>query len=101
MKEQSQLSCGISIPKLYLNSINQHNFIFRQSTATNLISGRNISDSSDKHLQVNKNLIYIDFSKAVDPINHDLLFDNLNNFRFLDNVINKIVTFLLKDCQFI
>lgn len=55
-----------------------------KSTASNLINVTQYdSNCLDKHLLVD--VIYTDFSKTIDPINHDLLLAKLNGLAFSDD----------------
>ena len=60
---------------------NQHGFFSGRSTVTNLVSIiQFIANALNKSGQVD--VIYTDFSKAFDKLDHDLLLKKLSNFGF-------------------
>ncbi len=71
----------------------QHGFLPRRSTLTNLlVTEALITKWLDKGDAVG--LIYLDFPKVVDSVNHRLLLDKLSGYGFASNVICWIEYFL-------
>lgn len=83
-----------------LISINQHGFIEGRSTVTNLCCKTQfICECLDKQRQVD--VIYTDFSKAFDKIDHQLLLCKLHNYGFSDSLVNLIRSYLSNRSQFV
>lgn len=78
--------------KPYL-SIYQHGFIRGRSTASNLVElTQYVSESLDKRLQVD--IIYTDFSKAFDTIDHCILISKLCAIGFCPSALALIQSYL-------
>jgi hypothetical protein len=71
-------------------SEHQHGFFRGTSTSTNLSF---ISAALDKNTQVD--VIYTDFSKAFDRIDHNILLNKLRHFGFSDSLLNLFESYLL------
>jgi hypothetical protein len=81
-------------------SVNQHGFMARRSTVTNLVSTTQfLCESLDAHGQVD--VIYMDLSKAFDRVNHRLLLYKLDDFGLSDGLILLIESYLQKRVQFV
>ena len=78
-----------------LNPI-QHGFLPNRSCATNLI---NLTDNIVTNLYkgIGADIIYFDFAKAFDTVNHDLLINKLKNNSNIDGRLLKFITNYLKD----
>jgi len=64
----------------------QHCFVKRRSTTTNLLELTSfVLDGFNKKLQTD--VIYTDFSKAFDSVNHSLLLFNLDQLGFPNNLL--------------
>ena len=77
----------------------QHGFLPNRSCATNLI---NLTDNivTNLYKDIGANIIYFDFAKAFDTVNHDLLINKLKNNFNIDGRLLKFITNHLKDrCQ--
>lgn len=78
----------------------QHGFIKGRSTTTNLLSMQQfITDGLEKNKQVD--IIYTDFVKAFDRINHDILCSRLSNFGINGLFLKWLNNFLKERCQFV
>ena len=74
-------------------STNQHGFIRGRSTTTNLMHiTQVISSALDNRLQVD--VLYTDFSKAFDSINHQILLHKLNNIGACDSLLQLFFSYL-------
>jgi hypothetical protein len=81
-------------------SVNQHGFMARRSTVTNLVSTTQfLCESLDAHGQVD--VIYMDLSKAFDRVNHRLLLYKLDDFGLSDGLILLIESYLQERVQFV
>lgn len=81
-------------------SLSQHGFISKRSTISNLtIFTQYISDHIDKLGQVD--VVYTDFSKAFDKINHRLLLNKLRTFGFSDSLILFFSSYLIEREQYV
>ena len=78
-----------------LNPI-QHGFLPNRSGATNLI---NLTDNivTNLYKDIGADIIYFDFAKAFDTVNHDLLINKLKNNFNIDGRLLKFITNYLKD----
>lgn len=77
-----------------LISSNQHGFISGRSTVTNLVTiTQFLSDAMDRNEQVD--VIYTDFSKAFDVIDHSILLKKLDSFGFSTALLKLIQSYLL------
>jgi hypothetical protein len=75
-------------------SEHQHGFFRGRSTSTNLSCiSHFISAALDKNTQVD--VIYTDFSKAFDRIDHNILLNKLRHFGFSDSLLNLFESYLL------
>jgi hypothetical protein len=75
-------------------SEHQHGFFRGRSTSTNLSCiSHFISAALDKNTQVD--VIYTDFSKAFDRIDHNILLNKLRYFGFSDSLLNLFESYLL------
>jgi hypothetical protein len=74
-------------------SEHQHGFFRGRSTSTNLSCiSHFISAALDKNTQVD--VIYTDFSKAFDRIDHNILLNKLRHFEFSDSLLNLFESYL-------
>jgi hypothetical protein len=74
-------------------SEHQHEFFRGRSTSTNLSCiSHFISAALDKNTQVD--VIYTDFSKAFDRIDHNILLNKLRHFGFSDSLLNLFESYL-------
>jgi hypothetical protein len=74
-------------------SEHQHGFFRGRSTSTNLSCiSHFISAALDKNTQVD--VIYTDFSKAFDRIDHNILLNKLRHFGFSDSLLNLFESYL-------
>src|SRR5437588_8554525 len=72
----------------------------KRSTTTNLICATQyISESID--MQIQTDVVYTDFSKAFDSLNHDILRKKLRNFGFSDNLILFFKSYLTNRVQYV
>lgn len=72
---------------------NQHGFISKRSTCTNLSLAKNlILNSFVSNAQTD--IIYTDFSKAFDRVNLEILFSKLHNFGFSNPLLSWFRSFL-------
>ena len=74
----------------------QHSYLSSKSCTTNLI---NITDdiASNLHNDIGTDIIYFDFAKAFDSVNHDLLLNKLKNMYKIDGRLLKFLTNYLKN----
>nr|CAH7747916.1 unnamed protein product [Callosobruchus chinensis] len=92
------LICGFS--KLFEMIIYEHGFMSKRSVTTNLCSFLNyLSTAVDQQLQVD--IIFMDFSKAFDQINHSLLLQKMNKFGFSNNLVKFFHSYLTGRNQFV
>jgi hypothetical protein len=76
----------------------QHGFMPGRSVNTNLLNFTNfVFDSIDKGFQVDS--VYVDFSKAFDKLNHDLLLSKLRGVGIHGNLLCWINSYLKERCQ--
>ena len=74
-------------------SIHQHGFVQQKSTATNLsIITDVVAKTLDQGKQVD--VIYIDFEKAFDKVDHGILLAKLRQFHFSPNLIDFLSSYL-------
>lgn len=79
---------------------NQHGFFKGRSTSTNLLSiTHDIAESIDQGLQTD--VLYLDFSKAFDRLDHNVLISKLNVFGFSDSLINLFKSYLNNRQQYV
>lgn len=84
------------------NSISnhQHGFMEKRSTSTNLAClTQFITESLDNRGQVD--VVYTDFSKAFDRIDHNLLIEKLNHFGFNKLLLNFFKSYLEDRLQYV
>lgn len=84
------------------NSIStcQHGFMEKRSTVSNLAClSQFISDSLDNRGQVD--VVYTDFSKAFDRVDHKLLIDKLNHIGFSNSLSNFFISYLKNRLQYV
>ena len=74
----------------------QHDFLSSKSCTTNLI---NIIDDIASNLlnDIGTDIIYFDFAKAFDSVNHDLLLNELKNMCKIDGRLLRFLTNYLKN----
>ena len=73
---------------------NQHGFVKNKFIVTNLINySHYIPESLNEGKQVNA--VYLDFPKAFDSVNHELLIFKLHNFGLEDGTLHWINSYLL------
>lgn len=78
----------------------QHGFIPGRSTTTNLfVVTQFIYDHLDNSSQVD--VIYTDFSRAFDRLNHNLLFNKFHRFRFSKQLINLFKSYFSGRSQYV
>ena len=78
----------------------QHGFLAGRSTSTNLtIFSNTILNGLEKGFQFD--VVYTDFFKAFDRVNHDILLMKLNKIGFHSNLLNWIRTYLKGRIQFV
>lgn len=81
-------------------SFNQHGFISGRSTVTNLfVITQYISDQLDKSLQVD--VVYTDFTKAFDHLDHSRLLCKLHRYGFSDSLVQLLRSYLLNRSQYV
>nr|CAI5854974.1 unnamed protein product [Callosobruchus analis] len=81
-------------------SDHQHGFVSNRSTLTNLvILTQYISEALDDNCQVD--VIYTDFSKAFDRIDHGVLLNKLGNFGLAENTVRFFRSYLSERKQFV
>jgi len=71
----------------------QHGFVKRRSTTTNLLELSSIVINGFKK-KVQTNVIYTDFSKAFDSVNHSLFLFKLDQLGFPCNLLTWISSYL-------
>lgn len=78
----------------HLLSLNQHGFYEKRSTISNLIHITDfLSTNMDKNTQVD--VIYTDFSKAFDKVDHIILLEKLDIFGFSNNLLKWFKSYLI------
>ncbi|KAH0817019.1 hypothetical protein GEV33_005772 [Tenebrio molitor] len=78
----------------------KHGFQARRSTVTNLLSVTHfLQVNLDARKQID--VIYMDFSKAFDRVDHKLLLTKLDSFGFSDNLIQLIASYLSDRALFV
>lgn len=78
----------------------QHGFVKKKSTLTNLLSFINdVYLSFSSRLQVD--VIYLDFEKAFDKINHDILLAKLSSFNFHPSALSFFASYLSDRLQYV
>jgi hypothetical protein len=83
-----------------MTSFFQHGFQARRSTVTNLLSVTHfLQVNLDARKQID--VIYMDFSKAFDHVDHKLLLTKLDSFGFSDNLIQLIASYLSDRALFV
>ena len=89
IRDEIMLKCG------HLIDDRQHGFLKSKSCTTQLV---NFCDSLALSLNDNirSDVIYFDFAKAFDSVNHDLILNKLKNFFKLDGILLKFVAEYLK-----
>jgi ribonuclease P/MRP protein subunit RPP40 len=76
-----------------MTSFSQHGFQARRSTVTNLLSVTHfLQVNLDARKQID--VIYMDFSKAFDRVDHKLLLTKLDSFGISDNLIQLIASYV-------
>ena len=81
-------------------SEHQHGFVPGRSTVTNLfVATQYISDHLDSSSQVD--VVYTDFSKAFDHINHNILLNKLKRFNFSNHLVQLIRSYLSNRVQYV
>ena len=97
-----RLSCTSFISPHISNIIipDQHGFIQGRSTVSNLLCVTQfISEVIDKGSQVD--VIYTDFSKAFDRLDHALLLNSLNRIGLCTGLVNLFQSYLTERTQFV
>lgn len=83
-----------------LISIHQHGFISKRSTISNLaVFSQYICESLDNNVQVD--VIYTDFTKAFDRIDHDLLLHKLQSTGFTPKLVSLFCSYLQNRKHFV
>lgn len=81
-------------------SVHQHGFMKQRSTITNLFCiTQYISESID--LQASTDVIYTDFSKAFDRLDHKILLTKLDKIGFSNSLISLFESYLLGRIQYV
>lgn len=81
-------------------SVHQHGFMKGRSTTSNLICiTQNIAESLDQGKQMD--VVYTDFTKAFDRLDHTILIDKLATFGFSINLIRLLKSYLLGRKQYV
>lgn len=81
-------------------SCNQHGFLDRRSSATNLmVLTQYISEVLDEQGQVD--VVYTDFTKAFDRIDHNVLLNKLDTFGFSNRLLSFFASYLDRRIQFV
>jgi hypothetical protein len=71
----------------------QHGFVGGRSTETNLVTiSQFLYEALNNHSQVD--VVYTDFSKAFDMIDHNLLLNKLESFGFSDDLVLLVKSYL-------
>ena len=74
----------------------QHGFLSHKSCTTNLVGFcDSLAISLNKHLR--SDVVYFDFSKAFDSVNHDIILHKLKYKFHIDGILLKFITNYLKD----
>lgn len=90
----SIISSKLTLLLLSKISTNQHGFVENKSTLTNLlIYSEFISSALNSGTQVDS--IYLDFSKAFDSVNHDILIRKLFNFGVRGSILSWLKSYLI------
>ena len=77
----------------------QHGFINKRSTVTNLLcKPQYLSECLDRGGQVD--VVYLDFSKAFDSLNHSILIGKLELYCFSSTLIGLLKSYLEKRSAF-
>ena len=80
---------------IHLITANQHGFVSGRSTITNLLQYNNyIGTALNKYLQVDS--FYLDFAKAFDSVNHDILICKLCKLGLESYLQNREITVRIK-----
>jgi len=78
----------------------QHGFRPTRSTVTNLLTfTKAVNKSLDNNIQID--VIYTDFEKAFDKVNHDILINKLMKFGFSNNLTCFFRSYLRDRRQFV
>lgn len=78
----------------------QHGFMTKKSTVTNLLSFNQFTtEIIDNNSQVD--VIFTDFAKAFDKVNHDILLKKLDSFGLSDDIIKLFASYLQSRKQYI
>lgn len=81
-------------------SIHQHGFMKNRSTTTNLVQfTQTVSESLDEQIQTD--VIYMDFSKAFDRLDHGLLLRKLSKIGFSSSLLQLFTSYLSERKQFV
>jgi len=81
-------------------SQSQHGFIKGRSTNTNLITFTQfVSDALAQHLQVD--VIYLDFMKAFDSVDHNVLLEKLSKYGFDNDTVQFFSSYLSNRKQYV
>lgn len=84
----------------YLISPYQHGFIEKRSTITNLtIFSQFVSEAINDKTQVD--VIYTDFQKAFDQIDHYILLNKLHKLGFSNSLLCLLRSYIFDRCQFV
>ena len=76
----------------HLLDIRLHGFLNLKSCSTNIISFTdNVVFSINNTHTLNTDVVYFDFSKSFDSVNHDLILDKLKNSYFIDGRLLKFL----------
>ena len=91
---------GIYFPVKTLVSPEQHGFVEKRSTITNLAYfSQFVSEAIDRKSQVD--VIYTDFQKAFDQIDHFILLNKLHHFGFTQSLLSLLESYLFNRVQFV
>ena len=83
-----------------LHNDNQHGFRTKRSTLSQLLSHLDaLLDNMEKGYDVD--VIYLDFAKAFDKVDHGILLEKLYNIGIKGNILNWIKSFLTNRKQFV
>ena len=78
----------------------QHGFFAGRSTITNLvIITQEIAEAIDSGYQID--VVYLDFTKAFDQLNHEILLNKLNKFGFSHSLIKLLSSYLCNRSQYV
>lgn len=84
----------------YILSPYQHGFVSNRSTVSNLATFSHfVSNELDNKCQVD--VIYTDFSKAFDKVDHDLLCEKLLNIGFSNQLVSFFLSYFCRREQFV